>query len=126
MPNKIYKIKTYLNSFVFEKMPYNLLYWLVSGFGIIKNFFKILRYLFMDISHVEILQPSVQLDASTMCQLKCPVCPTSKGINRKGVVGISSSFEFPFLLLYILTHVMTNMVYIICFSPNITEYLEMR
>ena len=30
---------------------------------------------------------SVRLEASSMCQLKCPICPTSKGKLRKGVIG---------------------------------------
>lgn len=29
----------------------------------------------------------VGLEACSMCQLKCPLCPTGKGINRKGAVG---------------------------------------
>lgn len=31
--------------------------------------------------------PSVRIDASTVCQLRCPVCPTSSGHNKKGIVG---------------------------------------
>ena len=29
----------------------------------------------------------IRIDASTVCQLKCPVCPTSKGINKTNVIG---------------------------------------
>ena len=29
----------------------------------------------------------ISIDASTKCQLKCPVCSTSKGIIRNGIVG---------------------------------------
>jgi MoaA/NifB/PqqE/SkfB family radical SAM enzyme len=29
----------------------------------------------------------VRVDASSTCQLKCPVCPTSRGENRKGIIG---------------------------------------
>lgn len=29
----------------------------------------------------------VRIDASTMCQLKCPICPTSSGANRNGIIG---------------------------------------
>ena len=28
-----------------------------------------------------------RLEASSMCQLECPKCPTGKGLNRKGVIG---------------------------------------
>jgi sulfatase maturation enzyme AslB (radical SAM superfamily) len=34
-----------------------------------------------------IASDSVRLEVSSKCQLKCPVCPTAKGINRNGVVG---------------------------------------
>lgn len=30
---------------------------------------------------------SVRLEVSSKCQLKCPACPTAKGLNRKGIVG---------------------------------------
>jgi hypothetical protein len=30
---------------------------------------------------------SIRLEASSKCQLKCPACPTAKGINRDSVVG---------------------------------------
>lgn len=50
-----------------------------------KIIFKSLRY--SDISQVKIIGNSAQLEASTMCQLKCPICPTSKGTNKKNVVG---------------------------------------
>jgi len=30
---------------------------------------------------------SIRLEASSKCQLKCPSCPTAKGINRDSVVG---------------------------------------
>ncbi len=29
----------------------------------------------------------IRVDASSACQLKCPLCPTSRGENREGVVG---------------------------------------
>ncbi len=29
----------------------------------------------------------VRIDASSICQLKCPICPTASGENRKAVVG---------------------------------------
>jgi MoaA/NifB/PqqE/SkfB family radical SAM enzyme len=31
----------------------------------------------------------VRLEASSMCQLKCPICPTSIGLVRKGIIGWS-------------------------------------
>ncbi len=30
---------------------------------------------------------SVRLEASSLCQLKCPSCPTGTGANAKGIVG---------------------------------------
>jgi MoaA/NifB/PqqE/SkfB family radical SAM enzyme len=30
---------------------------------------------------------SVRIDASSVCQLHCPICPTAKGSNRNGVIG---------------------------------------
>jgi len=30
---------------------------------------------------------TVRIDASSMCQLKCLLCPTSQGSNRRGIVG---------------------------------------
>lgn len=30
---------------------------------------------------------SVRLDASTLCQLRCPSCPTGKGFHKNGVIG---------------------------------------
>ncbi len=30
---------------------------------------------------------SVRLEASSVCQLKCPKCPTGSGANRRGVIG---------------------------------------
>lgn len=29
----------------------------------------------------------VRIDASTICQLKCPICPTASGLNKKGIIG---------------------------------------
>ena len=29
----------------------------------------------------------IRIDASTICQLKCPVCQTSQGLNKKNIVG---------------------------------------
>ena len=34
-----------------------------------------------------IIGDRVRLEASSVCQLKCPLCPTGMGINKKGVVG---------------------------------------
>lgn len=87
MSNKITDIKIRVNLIIFEKVPYNFLYWLIYAFGIFKNVFKIIRYYFVDFSKIKLLNPSVQIDLSTMCQLKCPICPTSRGINRKGTIG---------------------------------------
>ena len=30
---------------------------------------------------------SIRIDASTVCQLRCPICPTADGSNRRGVIG---------------------------------------
>jgi len=30
---------------------------------------------------------AIRIDASTVCQLRCPICPTANGSNRKGIVG---------------------------------------
>ena len=30
---------------------------------------------------------AVSIDASTVCQLRCPICPTANGVNRQGVIG---------------------------------------
>ncbi len=29
----------------------------------------------------------IRLEASSVCQLKCPACSTAKGKNRRGVIG---------------------------------------
>ena len=47
-------------------------YGFVSMFNYIKNYFN---------------GKSVRLEASSVCQLKCPLCATSQDINKKGVVG---------------------------------------
>lgn len=46
-----------------------------------------IQYIFKNITEVSIIGPNISLEASSMCQLKCPICPTSRGINKTGPVG---------------------------------------
>jgi hypothetical protein len=37
---------------------------------------------------------SIRLETSSKCQLKCPACPTARGLNRESIVGWDNlSFE---------------------------------
>jgi MoaA/NifB/PqqE/SkfB family radical SAM enzyme len=40
-----------------------------------------------DLSRLQLSTTTVRLDASTMCQLKCPLCPTGMGENRDDAIG---------------------------------------
>lgn len=44
---------------------------------------KLFKFLFMK----NLIPSSVRLEASSMCQLHCPLCPTGQGKNRLGAVG---------------------------------------
>lgn len=52
-----------------------------------KEISNLLKYYFRDLSSIDISRGNVAIEASSMCQLKCPICPTSKGENKKGIVG---------------------------------------
>lgn len=45
-------------------------------------FLKDLKYLIMTLKN-----HSVRLEVSSICQLKCPVCPTGKGLTKKNIIG---------------------------------------
>jgi len=45
----------------------------------------------------------VRIEASSKCQLKCPACPTARGLNRDGVVG-SGHLRFEDFALFMERH----------------------
>ncbi|MFX1392253.1 MAG: radical SAM/SPASM domain-containing protein [Promethearchaeota archaeon] len=69
-----------------NKLPLIIKIWLYYISRSIKEISHLIKSPFLD---YVTFQPKkkISLDLSTICQLKCPVCPTSIGINKKGVVG---------------------------------------
>jgi len=62
----------------------------ISGEHETMNFRKLRSQFRFDIKRLRqriLGQNSVRIDASTVCQLDCPICPTANGSNRKGVIG---------------------------------------
>jgi MoaA/NifB/PqqE/SkfB family radical SAM enzyme len=53
----------------------------------LRGYFKYPAYLTTEMSHVKMIGKFVKIDASTRCQLKCPICPTGEKKNKKGIVG---------------------------------------
>jgi hypothetical protein len=43
--------------------------------------------MFKDFSCLGMVNNNIIFDVSSMCQLKCPICPTSNGTNKNGVIG---------------------------------------
>ncbi len=74
-------------SSLFEKLPYRFKYVLFYTYKLIEALPTLIRFIFLDISYLDIVGSSISLEASSMCQLKCPICPTGKGINKEGSVG---------------------------------------
>lgn len=69
------------------RLPYKLQLLLSHIYNFIKAIPNMLRYIFKDFSNLEMIGSNISLDASSICQLKCPICPTSKEFNKKGPVG---------------------------------------
>jgi MoaA/NifB/PqqE/SkfB family radical SAM enzyme len=67
------------------KLRWKILRFLYRSGVKVKNGLKIYR--FINLYRYGIYEKQVGLEACSMCQLRCPLCPTVKGLNRKGVVG---------------------------------------
>jgi MoaA/NifB/PqqE/SkfB family radical SAM enzyme len=48
---------------------------------------KLVKYYSVDSSHIRLTRDSVLLEACSMCQLRCPICPTGTGLNKAGIIG---------------------------------------
>lgn len=72
---------------IIEKLPYRLREKFFKIYRLIFDFPNIFRYSLKDFSKINLIGCSFSIDASTMCQLQCPICPTSKRINKEGVIG---------------------------------------
>jgi len=46
-----------------------------------------LKFIFRDISETGLIRNRVLLEASTICQLRCPSCSTGKGERKTGIIG---------------------------------------
>lgn len=82
-------MKSFLNnlkSFAFEIFPYQLKNLLISIFNFIRSLPNLIRFRSIDISLPGIIGSNISLESSSICQLKCPICPTGKGINQKGII----------------------------------------
>ncbi len=87
MLEKLEKFKSSLIFLISEKFSYNIKKWLISTIRIIKEFPKLIRLIFKDVSGVGMIGSIISLDSSTMCQLKCPKCPSIEGIKKEGILG---------------------------------------
>lgn len=67
------------------KLRWKILRFLYQAASRVKNGLKIYRYI--NLYRYGTYKKQVGMDACSMCQLKCPLCHTSKGLNRKGIVG---------------------------------------
>ena len=59
----------------------------VNYFNRCKSFLIQYRYRGIDLCRVQINVNSARLEASSMCQLKCPLCETSRGILKDRNIG---------------------------------------
>lgn len=84
------RLKVFLMNWItilYGKVPFILKHWLYYVYNSIKAFPKLIRYSIIDFSKLKMVNSSVGIDASSICQLNCPVCPTGKGINKEGIIG---------------------------------------
>ena len=85
---------THISKQFFMKFPVKFRYWISYSYLSLKAIPKLFKFLFSDFSKVNLICNKISLDFSTICQLKCPICPTGKGRNALGTIGAGFlSFE---------------------------------
>lgn len=84
---KLYEVPMHWALQLFQQMPHKYHHFLVNNCIRIKNYFKYLKYIATDMFQVKMTGRFVKIDASTMCQLKCPICSTSKSRHHDDIVG---------------------------------------
>jgi MoaA/NifB/PqqE/SkfB family radical SAM enzyme len=55
--------------------------------GKLIGFFRLIRYRNQDMHACDMIGEFIRIDASTICQLQCPICPTANRIIAKSVIG---------------------------------------
>ena len=69
------------------KLPYRPRAFIIRTYHKTKDSPKVIEYFFNDIAKAGLLGDTVLLEHCSMCQLKCPVCPTASGANKTAAVG---------------------------------------
>ncbi len=70
-----------------QHTPHKLHNRIVMFTGKLIGFFRLIRYLRRDIHACDMIGNFVRIDASTICQLQCPICPTANRIIAKTIIG---------------------------------------
>lgn len=76
-----------LKTFVFEGIPLKFRFYLTYIYNSIKAIPKLIRFSASNFSQIGLLGHKVSLETSTICQLRCPLCPTGQGLNRDTPIG---------------------------------------
>ncbi len=87
MLEKLEKFKSIMIFLINEKFSYKSKNRLIFILRIIKEFPKLVKFIFKDVSQIGMIGSIISLDSSTMCQLKCPMCPSLEGIKEEGALG---------------------------------------
>lgn len=66
-------------SFLLSKFPYNLRFKLTYSYNLIRAIPKLIKHRFKGFYGLGLKNSIVSLEASSICQLKCPSCPTNIG-----------------------------------------------
>lgn len=69
------------------RLPHKYQHVLVTNYMSMVNSFKYLKYAGKDLSRILMTGQCVKIDTASVCQLKCPICPTGTGENRNGPIG---------------------------------------
>ncbi len=87
MKTNIKRIINKWKALIFEGLPLKVRIYLRYAYFSVKAAPKLIRFSASNFSRIGLLGHKISLEASTICQLKCPICPTGQGLNKTTSIG---------------------------------------